>query len=165
MLKFLSVNNIVIAPANTGSERINRNAVISTDHTNNGSLCIVRPGARILNIVVIKFIAPRIDEIPAKCKLKIAKSTDPPEWYSILDSGGYTVQPVPAPPSTKLDEIKSVNDGGSNQKLILFNLGKLISALPIISGTNQLPKPPISTGITMKKIMINACAVTITLYR
>jgi len=23
-----------------------------------------------------KFIAPRIDEIPAKCKLKIAKSTD-----------------------------------------------------------------------------------------
>jgi len=30
-------------------------------------------------IVTIKFIAPNIDEIPAKCKLKIAKSTDPPE--------------------------------------------------------------------------------------
>jgi len=30
-------------------------------------------------IVVIKLIAPRIEEIPAKCKLKIAKSTDPPE--------------------------------------------------------------------------------------
>jgi len=31
------------------------------------------------NIVVIKFIAPNIDEIPAKCKLKIAKSTEAPE--------------------------------------------------------------------------------------
>jgi len=27
----------------------------------------------------MKFIAPRIDEIPAKCKEKIAKSIDPPE--------------------------------------------------------------------------------------
>jgi hypothetical protein len=30
-------------------------------------------------IVTIKFIAPKIDDAPAKCKLKIAKSTDPPE--------------------------------------------------------------------------------------
>jgi hypothetical protein len=32
-----------------------------------------------LKIVVIKLAAPKIDEIPAKCKLKIAKSTEPPE--------------------------------------------------------------------------------------
>jgi hypothetical protein len=32
-----------------------------------------------LKIVVIKFIAPAIEEKPAQCKLKIAKSTDPPE--------------------------------------------------------------------------------------
>jgi len=31
-----------------------------------------------LIIVVIKFTAPRIDETPAKCKEKIARSTDPP---------------------------------------------------------------------------------------
>jgi len=31
-------------------------------------------------------------------------------------------------------------------------------------GTNQFPKPPTITGITMKKIIIKACAVTITLY-
>jgi len=31
------------------------------------------------NIVVIKFIAPKIEEIPAKCKLNIAKSTLAPE--------------------------------------------------------------------------------------
>jgi hypothetical protein len=29
--------------------------------------------------VVIKFIAPKIEDAPAKCKLKIAKSTEPPE--------------------------------------------------------------------------------------
>jgi hypothetical protein len=30
-------------------------------------------------MVVIKFIAPSKEEIPARCKLKIAKSTEPPE--------------------------------------------------------------------------------------
>jgi hypothetical protein len=30
-------------------------------------------------IVTIKFIAPKMDDIPARCKLKIAKSTAPPE--------------------------------------------------------------------------------------
>jgi len=63
-------------------------AVINTDHTNKGILWKVKPGALILIIVVIKFIAPRIEEIPAKCKLKIAKSTEPPEWNSIDDKGG-----------------------------------------------------------------------------
>ena len=36
----------------------------------------------------VKFIAPKIEEIPAKCKLNIAKSTEPPEWYSIEALGG-----------------------------------------------------------------------------
>ena len=48
------------------------------------------------------------------------------------------------------------NAGGNNQKLILFNRGNAISGAPIIKGTNQLPKPPIIIGITMKKIIINA---------
>jgi hypothetical protein len=78
-LKFLSVNNIVIAPAKTGRDSNNKNAVIKTDQTNNGNLSRVNPGALILNIVVIKFIAPIIDEAPAQCKLNIAISTDPPE--------------------------------------------------------------------------------------
>lgn len=42
------------------------------------------------------------------------------------------------------------------QKLILFNRGKAISGAPIIIGTNQLPKPPIKIGITIKKIIIKA---------
>jgi hypothetical protein len=32
-----------------------------------------------LIMVTIKLIAPAIEEAPAKCKLKIAKSTDGPE--------------------------------------------------------------------------------------
>jgi len=147
-LKFLSVNNIVIAPANTGNDVNNNIAVTNIAQTNNGILCIVIPGALIFNIVVMKFIAPRIDDIPAKCKLNIAKSTDPPEWYSIEASGGYTVHPVPAPPSTKLDPNNKNKAGGNNQKLILFNLGNAISGAPIISGTNQFPNPPTNTGIT-----------------
>ena len=46
--------------------------------------------------------------------------------------------------------------GGNNQKLKLFNRGKAISGAPIIIGTNQLPKPPIKIGITIKKIIIKA---------
>jgi len=88
VLKFLSVNSIVIPPASTGNDNSNNTAVIKTAQTNSGNLCIVIPGALIFIIVVIKFIAPKIDEIPAKCKLKIAKSTDPPEWNSIDDKGG-----------------------------------------------------------------------------
>jgi hypothetical protein len=41
-----------------------------------------------LIIVVMKFNAPKIEEIPAKCKLKIARSIAPPEWKSIDANGG-----------------------------------------------------------------------------
>ena len=37
----------------------------------------------------MKFIAPNNDETPAKCKLKIAKSTEPPECDCIPANGGY----------------------------------------------------------------------------
>ena len=37
---------------------------------------------------------------------------------------------------------------------MLFMRGKAMSGAPIISGTNQLAKPPIIAGMTMKKIMI-----------
>ena len=47
---------------------------LEIDHENNGILCKVIPGVLIFKIVVIKLIAPKIDEAPATCKLKIAKS-------------------------------------------------------------------------------------------
>jgi len=79
VLKLRSVNNIVIAPANTGKDNNNKKAVINTAHTYKGNLCINIPGALILKIVTIKLIAPKIEDAPAKCKLKIDKSTEGPE--------------------------------------------------------------------------------------
>jgi len=70
----------VIAPANTGKDSRSKTAVISTDHANSGSWCIFIPGARMFIIVVIKLIAPRIEEIPAKWRLNIAKSIAAEEW-------------------------------------------------------------------------------------
>ena len=62
--KFLSVKSIVIAPAKTGNDNNNKNAVTNMDQANKGILCKVIPGALILRIVVIKFIAPKIDDAP-----------------------------------------------------------------------------------------------------
>jgi len=72
---------------------------------------------------------------------------------------------VPTPASNKEDKSKKVKEGINNQKERLFIRGKAISATPNIKGSNQLPKPPIEMGITMKKIITNAWAVTTTLYK
>lgn len=138
-------------------------AVITTDHTNKGIRSKVIPDERILITVVIKFTAPKIDEIPAKWREKIDKSTDAPAWAELDDNGGYTVHPVPAPLSTIPPDRRSVKEGGSIQNLILFIRGNAISGAPNIKGTSQFPNPPIIIGITIKKIIIKAWAVTITL--
>jgi hypothetical protein len=67
-----------MAPANTGRDNSNKIAVITTDQTNRGIRSKVIPLDRILIIVVIKFTAPKIEEIPARCNEKIAKSTEAP---------------------------------------------------------------------------------------
>ena len=102
---------------------------------NKGTLCNTCPGIRILMTVVIKFMAPSILEIPAKCNEKMARSTDPPLWACAPANGGYTVQPVPAPDSTKELDNNKINEGGNNQKLMLFNRGNAISTAPINNGT------------------------------
>jgi hypothetical protein len=66
------------------------------------------------------------------------------------------VQPVPAPDSIKLDKTNNEKAGGNNHSEILFILGNAMSTAPIIIGTNQLPKAPIITGITIKNIITNA---------
>jgi len=73
----------------------------------------------------MKLIAPNNEDTPVKCRLKIAKSTEPPEWDWIPDNGGYIVHPVPAPFSTNALSNNKINEGGNNQKLMLFNLGNL----------------------------------------
>jgi hypothetical protein len=57
---------MVIAPAKTGTANMSKKAVTSIDQANKGILCNVMPGDLMLKIVVIKFIAPRIEDAPAK---------------------------------------------------------------------------------------------------
>src|SRR3569623_98733 len=165
--KLRSVSSMVISPARTGSASNSRNTVTSTDQTNSGILCMVMPGARMLKIVEMKLIAPRIEDAPARCIDRITKSTDGPGWPEV-DCGAYIVQPVPAPrepgsPSTKVEMINSAKDAGSSQNEMLFMRGKAMSGAPFFRGTIQLPKPPIIAGITMKKIMMRPGEVTNTL--
>jgi hypothetical protein len=66
VFKLQSVNSIVIAPARTGKDNNSSRAVMAIDHTNSG----IRSGFMLfgfmLIVVVIKFIAPRIEDTPAK---------------------------------------------------------------------------------------------------
>ena len=140
-----------MAPAKTGKDNNKRMAVTNTDQTNKGNRRKYKPGHRMFTIVTIKLMAPAIEDTPAICRLKIAKSTAQPECANTELKGGYTVHPVPTPFSTKLDVNNKKIEGGKSQKDILFNLGKAISGLPIKIGTNQLPKAPIKIGITIKK--------------
>ncbi len=142
----------MIAPAKTGKDKTNKNTVTKTVQTNNLMCSKEIDLLRKFFVVHIKLIPPKIDLIPAQCKLKIAKSTLLPGCPDVL-KGGYTVHLVPEPISTKAEsKIKNIAVG-NNQKLKLFKRGKLISGAPNIKGTIQLPKPPNILGITIKKII------------
>lgn len=74
--------------ANTGRERSRSTAVIRTAHTNRGVWYWEMAGGFMLIMVVIKLIAPRIDEIPAKWREKMVKSTEAPAWAKLPANGG-----------------------------------------------------------------------------
>lgn len=78
----------MIAPAKTGKDNNSKIAVMNIAQTNKGNLCNDIPFVLIFNVVLMKLIAPNNEDIPAKCKLNIAKSTEPPEWDWIEDKGG-----------------------------------------------------------------------------
>ena len=69
------------------------------------------------------------------------------------------VHPVPAPISSTAESSSRMKAGTISQKLILFMRGKAMSGAPIMIGTIQLPKPPISAGITTKNTMMRPWAV------
>ncbi len=54
----------------------------------NGNLCKLIPFVLILRTVVIKLIAPNKEDIPAKCRLKIARSTEAQLWDWTPAKGG-----------------------------------------------------------------------------
>ena len=73
--KLRSVSSIVSAPARTGMASSRRHVVTRMAQQNRGMRCKVMPGARMLRIVVMKLMAPSTDEAPARCRLRMAKST------------------------------------------------------------------------------------------
>jgi hypothetical protein len=91
-----------MAPTSTGRDKSVSKAVMATAHTNRG----IRSGFMLvgfmLMVVEMKFTAPRIEDTPARCSEKIARSTDAPARTIPLPRGGYTVHPVAAPLSTML---------------------------------------------------------------
>jgi hypothetical protein len=111
----------------------------------------------------MKLIEAITDEAPARWREKIAISTAGLAWAILLDKGGYTVHPVAAPPSTAAEQTRRNREGGKSQNLRLFNRGNARSGMLSIIGINQFPNPPINAGITKKKIIKNAWAVTIVL--
>lgn len=78
MLRLRSVRSIVIPAAKTGKDRSRRTAVIITDHTNKGVWYCDMAGGFILITVVMKLMAPKIEDTPARCKEKIVRSTEAP---------------------------------------------------------------------------------------
>lgn len=82
------MSSIVMPAANTGRDRRRRTAVISTDHTKRGVWYCDRAGGFMLIAVVMKLMAPRIEEIPARWREKIARSTEAPAWARLPARGG-----------------------------------------------------------------------------
>lgn len=60
------MSNIVIPAARTGRESSKRMAVMRTDHTNKGVWYCESVGGFILMMVVMKLIAPKMDDTPAR---------------------------------------------------------------------------------------------------
>src|SRR5207245_1375639 len=117
-----------MAPASTGSDSSRRNTVTSCDQTKSGILCSVIPGARMLKMVVMKLMAPRIEDAPAKWIDKIAKSMEGP-GVPLVESGAYKVQPpatplVPGGPGMNKEVTSSVKAAATSQKEMLFRRGK-----------------------------------------
>lgn len=78
----------MIAAAKTGRERRRSTAVMRTAQTKRGVWYCEMDGGFMLIIVVIKLIAPRIDETPARWREKIVRSTDAPACAKFPARGG-----------------------------------------------------------------------------
>lgn len=62
--------------------------MIRTAHTNKGVWYCEMAGGFILIIVVMKLIAPRMDDTPARCREKMVRSTEAPAWARFPARGG-----------------------------------------------------------------------------
>jgi hypothetical protein len=78
-----------MAPAKTGREVMRRREVTARAQSMRGRRSIeITFVVREQMIVVKKLIEPKIEEIPAMWREKIAKSTEMPEWNLMSERGG-----------------------------------------------------------------------------
>lgn len=78
----------MIPAARTGSDSSRSTVVTNRAQIKSGVWYWEIAGGFILMIVVIKLIEPRIEETPARCREKIAKSTEAPAWARFPARGG-----------------------------------------------------------------------------
>lgn len=88
VFRFRSVKSMVMPAARTGSESRRSTAVMRTAQTKRGVWYCEMAGGFMLIMVVMKLIAPRIDEMPARCREKIVRSTEAPAWARFPARGG-----------------------------------------------------------------------------
>ena len=148
-----------MAPASTGSESNSRNAVTRIDQTKSGILCSVMPGARILKMVVMKLIAPRIEEVARQVDRQdreVHGEDRACPWWRAARRGSSLCRCHGRQEARERKAISGAarKEAGSSQNEMLFMRGKAMSGAPIINGTIQLPNPPIMAGMIVKNIMV-----------
>lgn len=119
VFRFRSVSSMVMPAARTGSE-----GTRSTDHTNRGVGYCDKAGGVMLMAVVLKLMAPKMEDTPARCREKMARSTEAPAWARLPARGGYMVHPVPTPAATVEDARSSRKDGGSSSETDVVYAGE-----------------------------------------
>ncbi len=149
---------MVMPAARTGSE-----GTRSMDHTNRGVGCCDKAGGVMLMAVVLKLMAPKMEDTPARCREKMARSTEAPAWLGCLLGAGiwfilFRLQLLLWRTLGAVGRTEEVV-----QKPMLFMRGNAMSGAPIIRGTSQFPNPSIIMVITVKKILTKAWAVMMTL--
>ena len=162
-LKWRSKIIIVIQPARTGTEIINKKEVKKIDQGNKGKNkeeCKIER-LQPFNKVAIELIEARTELTPAKWKEKNMKSI---EEEFIVGRGTWKVRPELTPPSKNTAKSIKNKESRANQRLNAFNRGKIISEEQSIKGIKILPKPPIKIGIIIKKIIKIPWKVIIELY-
>jgi len=93
-----------------------------------------------------------MEQTPTTDREKIAKSTDAPAWATVLASDVQS--------SFYYSAGKKQGRGGCNNKnLMLF----ICEHAPSTERINKLSNLPITTGVTTKTVITNACAATVTL--
>lgn len=147
---------MVSAPANTGKERSNKIEVKKIDQEKREISSLVLFILEKEKKVLIKLIAPAIEETPAKWREKIPKSLETEGLNKIKVKGGYKVHPAPTPSPITLLKIRKNSETGRSQNLKLLSRGKDISGRDKVRGITQLPRKPSIIGITKKKIIIKA---------